>query len=307
MCIVANESGGAVDCEGPEGTHKIHALSWREVESIQRRFRTLNPYNRRIVPELPKIEKVNFDSDDQQKQLFGYAISAKRYALHERNGNGLNIVDPKAHGLGYLYPPVDQKEDECDWTFAAWDWLLRDALGLANTEPTWFNRPAMMQIRMSTPHVLKRLNKMSRPYSFVLCPLIDNVAGYPAGVDRERFALIASFMKNRNAWLNADYVNIYDGKDYLLAFEQTPRFDKVIPQTFGYILRLYLLHPEYKSLAPDGTSCSGTTRGLLQRMSVVASQPRYIGKETDRKWDQGEDLSLLTFKPGLIWANPPAA
>jgi hypothetical protein len=32
-------------------------------------------------------------------------------------------------------------------------------------------------------------------------------------------------------------------------------------------------------------------------MPVVASQPRYIGKETDRKWDQGEDLSLLTFKP----------
>lgn len=25
--------------------------------------------------------------------------------------------------------------------------------------------------------------------------------------------------------------------------------------------------------------------------------PRYIGKESDRKWDHGEDLSLLTFKP----------
>jgi hypothetical protein len=25
--------------------------------------------------------------------------------------------------------------------------------------------------------------------------------------------------------------------------------------------------------------------------------PRYVGKETDRKWDQGEDLSLLGFVP----------
>jgi hypothetical protein len=32
-------------------------------------------------------------------------------------------------------------------------------------------------------------------------------------------------------------------------------------------------------------------------MHVLASQPRYIGKETDRKWEQGEDLSLLQFKP----------
>jgi pyrroline-5-carboxylate reductase len=32
-------------------------------------------------------------------------------------------------------------------------------------------------------------------------------------------------------------------------------------------------------------------------MHVVAAQSRYIGKETDRKWDHGADLSLLTFKP----------
>jgi len=59
----------------------------------------------------------------------------------------------------------------------------------------------------------------------------------------------------------------------------------------------YSLHPEHKSLAPCGDPCSGNTRGLLQRMHVAASQPRYIGKESDRRWDHGENISLLTFKP----------
>lgn len=34
-------------------------------------------------------------------------VSAKRYCLYERDGEKINIVDPKAHGLGFLYPPVN--------------------------------------------------------------------------------------------------------------------------------------------------------------------------------------------------------
>jgi hypothetical protein len=37
------------------------------------------------------------------------------------------------------------------------------------------------------------------------------------------------------------------------------------------------------------------TRGLLRRSSVVAASRRYVGKETDRQWEQGEDLSLVEF------------
>jgi DNA-binding Xre family transcriptional regulator len=35
---------------------------------------------------------------------------------------------------------------------------------------------------------------------------------------------------------------------------------------------------------------------LLQRSSIVAASRRYVGKETDRRWEQGEDLSLVEFK-----------
>jgi hypothetical protein len=297
MCIVANELGGAVDCEGPDGTKQIHALSWKEVESICHRFRLLNPYDRSIVSDLLKIENVNFNSDKRQRQLYGYAISAERYALFERFRDDLKIIDPKAHGLGYLYPPADPGPDNHDWTFAAWNWLLRNAFDLPNIDPDWLDLPAMMRVRVSTPNVLKHLDKMLRPFNFVLCPLIDSLVGYPAGVNRDRFALLTSFTKNRDAWMKADCINIHDESYHSLAFKQTPQFDKVIPQTFGYILRLYPFHPESKSLAPDGSSCTGDTRVVLQRMHVTAIQRRYIGKETDRKWEHGEDFSLLAFKP----------
>ena len=62
------------------------------------------------------------------------------------------------------------------------------------------------------------------------------------------------------------------------------------------MLRQYPRHAESKSLAPDGTQCAVETRGVLQRAHVTAGRLRFVGKETDRHWDQGDDLSLLHFK-----------
>ena len=48
-------------------------------------------------------------------------------------------------------------------------------------------------------------------------------------------------------------------------------------------------------LAPDGNPCKPDTSGLLQRAYVVAGEIRYVGKETDRKWEEGDDIRLLEF------------
>lgn len=72
--------------------------------------------------------------------------------------------------------------------------------------------------------------------------------------------------------------------------------NKVIPESFRAILRLYLRRPESKSLAPDGTACTADTKGLLKRASIIAGQIIQVGKETDRRWEQGEDISMLDFK-----------
>jgi hypothetical protein len=34
---------------------------------------------------------------------------------------------------------------------------------------------------------------------------------------------------------------------------------------------------------------------LLRRAHVIAGQIRYIGKETDRKWEEGGEISILEF------------
>ncbi|MBZ5632013.1 MAG: hypothetical protein LAO55_02690 [Acidobacteriia bacterium] len=296
LCIVASQRGGAVKCETANGS-SLKALSWKQVEKIAHRFRSLNPYSPDSIQDLLKIEDLNFDSQGDQRKIYGYAISAKRYALYEQAGKELTIVDPKAHGLGYLYPPTRRNGKEPDWTSEAWDWFLRQELGLRAKTPKWLNVPAMMRVVLNTPQVLDRLNRETRPYNFLLCPVIDTVGGLPAGIDPTKFILITPFQNKSERWFDAEYINIHDGRIYQLALRQTTKLDKVVPQTFSYVLRLYPCHPESKSLAPDGSNCSATTRGLLQRASVIAGKQRYVGKETDRRWEHGEDLSLLAFKP----------
>jgi hypothetical protein len=138
---------------------------------------------------------------------------------------------------------------------------------------------------------------VTRPYNSLFCPLIDPVARYPANVDPKNSTPITPFTRKRDRWSRAECTNVRDGKVYRLALRQSIQLDRLIPQTFGYIFRLYPCHPESKSLAPDGTPCVASTRGLLKRASIVAGELRFVGKETDRRWEPGEDLSLLTFKP----------
>ena len=178
--------------------------------------------------------------------------------------------------------------------------MLREGLGLSAAAAPWLTLPAMMRVTLSTPLVLDRLNRQTRPYNFVFCPLIDPAVGYPAAVDRDQFTLIAPFTKRRAEWLRSPCVNVHDGRSYRLTLRQTSALDRVIPQTFASILRLYLAHPEAKSLAPDGTPCGPETRGLLRRASITASEHRPILKETDRRWEHGEDLSVLDSRMAEI-------
>jgi hypothetical protein len=63
----------------------------------------------------------------------------------------------------------------------------------------------------------------------------------------------------------------------------------------AHLIIQYQKHPEAKSLAQDGSSCKAETKGLLKRAHVIAKEIRYVGKETDRKWEEGGEISLLDF------------
>ena len=164
MAIVATKQGGLVPRHGgshrlPDGSEAIKALAWREVRRIVGAFQALNPYNPGIVPGsiLDIVEEINYDSAGHQRQIYGYAISAKRYALFTRVGSNVQIIKASEHGLGLYYRPKEGRDLSCDvpvWIKEGWEWILSRALGLRCTEPEWFRVPVMRRIAISTPNVM---------------------------------------------------------------------------------------------------------------------------------------------------------
>jgi hypothetical protein len=90
------------------------------------------------------------------------------------------------------------------------------------------------------------------------------------------------------------YISVHDGTTHTMQPPTIP----VMPQTFEMVLSQYVQHPEYKSLAPDGQPCKADSHGLLKRYPVTASELHLIGKETERGWEQADDISTLL--PSLL-------
>jgi hypothetical protein len=149
----------------------------------------------------------------------------------------------------------------------------------------------MRRIAISTPHVMAALRHLdrdkARPYNFALSPVLVNLTGAPC-------TLLAPFEKDSRRWRKMPYVNIHDGTVCTLE----PPVQPVLPQTFDLVFAQYNEHLEAKSLAPDGTLCKPDTQGLLQRYPVTATSFHHIGKETERGWEDPEDISTLL--PTLI-------
>lgn len=141
---------------------------------------------------------MNFTTGETQRELYGYAIAAKRYALFTQTPEGgIHVEKASAHGLGFLYPPSPGFDDSADapvWVVEAWDWILRGALGLQRTDGSWFGLPAMMRLTITTPEVLKVLQARQqalpyshrmKPFNFILSPMIDRLTGgHPIGTAR---------------------------------------------------------------------------------------------------------------------------
>jgi hypothetical protein len=308
LAIVASKRGGPLRIPGSEG---LRILPWKAVDTIWGKFAALNPYDREIVKGsiLNPVDANYVDSDQEklQRQLYGYSISAKRYALYEKIGEqNIKIIDPKAHGIGFLYPPKDSPKDWKEhvplWIYEMWDYVVRGALKLRRKTPSWFNLPQMMRLTITTYNVLEMLGEweIARPYNFLLLPMVDPAFGY--AIDRwanEKVLLVAPFSSKQEHWFDLECVDIHSGKKYKMVDyikEKNPPPNVVFPSQFSRLLVEYQEHPEAKSLAPDDSPCKAETTGLLERTHVIAGEIRYVGKETDRKWEEGDDISVLEFK-----------
>jgi hypothetical protein len=308
LAIVSSKEGGSLDIPGSKG---VRILSWKEVQNIVDRFIPLNPYNPAAVKgsilNLVDANYVDSDPKNPPRQLYGVSIAAKRYALYEKLGSAnIKIVDPKAHGIGFLYPPKnspkDWKEEVPQWIYEMWDYIVRGTLKLKRKPPSWLNVPQMMRLTITTYNVLAMLGEweIARPYNFLFLPMVDPTFGY--AFDRqadEKVLLVCPFSSHQERWFDLECLNVHDGKKYKMvdyAKETQSSHSVVFPSQFARLLIQYQEHPEAKSLAPDGSQCQADTRGLLQRAHVIAGELRYVGKETDRKWEEGDDISVLEFK-----------
>jgi hypothetical protein len=334
MAVIATEKGGRVSCVGGKGD-KVKALSWNQVDNISERFAALNPYDRSAVPgSILKIEDDNRDpGTKRQRQLHCLAISAKRYALFllDRRGNPvllrgncpfcgrknkpiaahctkchkpirLNNGEDRwsEHGLGHLLNPTDPASEDREWIAQAWLSIIRRALGLPTTALGIESSPAVGQVTVSSPAVMKPLAKLNegkqypdkiKPFNFLLTCHVRPL-GHPPGVNPERFHLIAPYENDSRQWLKKHWIDQYSGKEYRIT-TVGPHGDRQTARvkTHGDVLLEYEYHPESKCADANGNTCSKQTIGLLQRRHVRIERIKYIGKESN---------SLEEVESGLI-------
>ena len=90
------------------------------------------------------------------------------------------------------------------------------------------------------------------------------------------------------------YRDIASGESYTLYDEEGPCGEhQVDAMCYGGIINQHRFHPEPKFCGADGHPCGPETRGLLQRRHVQIGRKIPIRKESNRRWQEGEDLSVL--------------
>ena len=316
MAIVATERSGLVPC--PNGMSvddqkSIRALSWKQVQEIVNRFAALNPYSRDAVPgSILKIEEDNFDlKTGKQRQLYCFAISAKRYALFLKGRRGVPELLRKGvnntthrwsqHGLGHLLNPIDVNSEDREWIGQVWENIIRRAMGLATRPLPFEHFPAIGRVSISSPAIMKALTEFNsgkpyseqiKPFNFALSCQVRQL-GHPIGVDPAQFHLIAPYDADPRNWLTRDWIDQYScsGNVYRITTEGHHGGRGIARvKTYDEILREYEYHPEAKCDDADGDTCGQQTIGLLQRRHVLIEQIRCIGKESNKLEDVGAGL-----------------
>jgi hypothetical protein len=165
----------------------------------------------------------------------------------------------------------------------------KDPASALISQQLWFDDlPAVTRVRITTPNVLKVLRKrnpeVAKPYNFLLSPILIQPSA--------DCTLVAPASKHPEEWLTREYSEIHSGEAVKLGSEYNGK--TLTPQTLASVIWRHFLHPEDKSLSPDGESCNAYTRGLLLRRPVEAVIPLIpIGKEIERRSQEGEDISVL--------------
>jgi hypothetical protein len=297
MAIVSTPEQILISCPGggcrtEQGEEAVRTLSFADVEAIRRRFRSLNPYDLKLVDEsILELEDENFRSETKgPQQLYCYAISAKRYVLFNYDDGVPTIRKYSEHGLGHLLNPVDPEAGK-NWILNVWQQLLAQHLAIEYPAPAWLDRPAIGRITVSTPELLKPFESLNdgkpydewvKPFNFLLTAHVAPF-GHPAGADPAHFQLIGPWERDPTQWLDLAWIDRYTGRRLRIrTTDDWADFDGIANvKNMAQVLADYSVRREPKSAGPDGRPCQRDTIGLLQRRPVVACTITHIGKEAN--------------------------
>jgi hypothetical protein len=303
MAIVATKTGGLEPCVGgphrcADGSAAVKALRWQDVQDIARRFEALNPYNRQIIGgSILKIEEVNFQSN-RQRQIYCYAISAKRYALFELDASRepLLLLDKERgkwsdHGLGHLRNPTDPEGQSRGWIGEIWQSMIRQARGLPERAPSFASLPAVGRVTVTSPAVLRPFQSINqrkpypqqiKPFNFLLTAHVSP-GGHPKDAEPERFHLIAPYNPNPSDWPGIEWTDQYSGRTFraVTGSALSPSRGVAHIKDYASVLEAYAYHPEAKCADATGAPSNEHTVGLHFPRHVVIEQIRYIGKEAN--------------------------
>jgi hypothetical protein len=293
-------------CRSWIGNAAIRALSFAEVDSIRKRFESLNPWGKTLKTPFLKLEKENFDANGVRQPLNFYGISAKLYCLFNLDGNRLLVRKPSGHGLGFLQAPYGiadwqrrtgrkWKENLPPWIFEAWHFILSRELALPHKRPSWLKQPAVMGVPITTPQVLARLGIFKddlRPFTVMTVPFPKKELGL-----LWKGYFIMPHAEKLHDLHGRSMVNIVSGEAFHIHDQNSSRLPKppcwLSLKTMEDEINYILSRAESKFCTPNGSTCTSKTIGLLVRKHIVAGEFHYIGKEASTRWASGPDLSML--------------
>jgi hypothetical protein len=287
-----------------------------KVENIVGWFEALNPYD--FGGSILKIEPESFRPDSNiPEPLFCWAISAKRYALFNMDGDGLPIMRKvSAHGLGQYRPPFYETNAPADmpkphrsvlgngisfWHIDLWWRIVRAAIaGTPNRVQLNYHaamrQPAISRYGATSPELLRwfkhynanrNYREQVKPFGFLL-----SLAVSPFSCSERIIGLETSKgrRKKPQPLKPAAAYDIDPAKVASSAFcrDSGKPVSADILKTYAEAVAQYHLHPESKFLNADFLN-TGTT----QRRHVGMTGTCHIGKESN-DW---EAQAILGYDP----------
>jgi hypothetical protein len=278
-------------------------------------FAPLNPY--RKPDSILKVEDLNRGiGSDEMEPLYCYAISAKRYALFNRNKSHQPVLrKASAHGLGHLLDPYPESEAPPSdipppsvplkeigvrrWQYDIWYRIIAAALnGNPDIVPlNWhpaFEKPAAIRYSASSPQLLnwvarwnegKPYEKQIRPFGFLLAFMPRTGPFAPVGE-----TLIDGSRRGRPPKV--------EGLAPIAPYESDPvrALSNLFDRVTGKAIRPEQLKTYAEVLVQYHLSCEDKfengqflDRGRTERRHVVANGFVWIGKEANRVGASGEE------------------